>query len=99
MRDDSYRFSIPADEAAATIARLEADETVESWSITKITNDQHALHPRGVGIGVSLMSEYRGKVIHVWTKGLTVTEALSDALKLHHANREVIDGADPARGE
>lgn len=95
MRDDSYRFSIPADEASAAVARLEADETVESWSITKITNDQHALHPRGVGIGVSLMSEHRGQVIHVWAKGRTVTEALTEALKRHHANREVIDGADP----
>jgi hypothetical protein len=95
MHDDSYRLSIQADEAVAAISRLEADETVESWSITKITNDQHGLHPRGVGIGVSLMSEYQGKVVHVWAKGRTVTEALSEALKRHHANREVIDGVDP----
>ena len=57
---------------AASVGDAVADR---SWSITKITNDTHALYPRGRGYGVQLV----GQGVTVFEKDVTVTQAMTKA--------------------
>lgn len=73
------KFPVFPEDVVEVVQRLEADTRVETWTIAKITNPQHALEPFGIGISVTVVS---ADGVQGWGKGRTPQDACEQALRM-----------------
>ena len=70
-------------EFVEAVERLEELGENVAWSITKITNETHALMPWGCGYGVTINLPYLD--LAIYEKARTLTQAVERALLRGHA--------------